>query len=215
VLTKEVGKLVITQETAKGNVWSKHIAFKLSLTQFVELKNVRNQRPELRFEDITSLSKQRINAVTVIFKLGGCVVNAETHLGGLPFDTQLLKELIEIWIGSIVEYDKASVDRKRRALMFNINSGGVTPNVIIFFEYRYVVVLISIVHPGFVETPLTERNTFSMPMIISSEAATQRIVTGIAQGKSEIDFPRRFIMLMKLLRMLPTSVWQKLASRMV
>ncbi|KWT99548.1 short-chain dehydrogenase [Vibrio toranzoniae] len=74
---------------------------------------------------------------------------------------------------------------------------------------------VSIVHPGFVETPLTERNTFSMPMIISSEVATQRIVNGIAQGKSEIDFPRRFIMLMKLLRMLPTSVWQKLASRMV
>ncbi|NAZ52656.1 SDR family NAD(P)-dependent oxidoreductase [Vibrio toranzoniae] len=74
---------------------------------------------------------------------------------------------------------------------------------------------VSIVHPGFVETPLTERNTFSMPMIISSEAATQRIVNGIAQRKSEIDFPRRFIMLMKLLRMLPTSVWQKLASRMV
>ncbi|CAH6838651.1 Oxidoreductase, short-chain dehydrogenase/reductase family [Vibrio chagasii] len=74
---------------------------------------------------------------------------------------------------------------------------------------------VSIVHPGFVETPLTERNTFAMPMIISSKAATQRIVNGIAQGKSEIDFPRRFIMLMKLLRMLPTSVWQKLASRMV
>ncbi|WP_192891523.1 SDR family NAD(P)-dependent oxidoreductase [Vibrio bathopelagicus] len=74
---------------------------------------------------------------------------------------------------------------------------------------------VSIVHPGFVETPLTERNTFAMPMIISSEAAIQRIVNGIAQGKSEIDFPRRFIMLMKLLRMLPTPVWQKLASRMV
>ncbi len=39
---------------------------------------------------------------------------------------------------------------------------------------------VSIVHPGFVETPLTERNSFAMPMIISSEAATQRIVNGIA-----------------------------------
>ena len=142
MLAKEVGKLVITQETAKGNVRSKHIAFELCFTQFVELKNVRNQRPKLRFEDITSLSKQRINAVTVVFKLGGCVVNAETHLGGLPFDAQLFEELIEIWIGSIVEYDEASVDRKRRALMFNINGGGVPPNVIIFFEYCYVVVLI-------------------------------------------------------------------------
>ena len=142
MLTKEVRKLVITQETAKGNVRCKHIAFELRLTQFVEFKNVRNQRPELRFEDVTSLSKQRINAVAVVFKLGGCVVNAETHLGGLPFDTQLLKELVEIWIGSIVEYDKASVDRKRRALMFNINGGGVPPSVIIFFEYCYVVVLI-------------------------------------------------------------------------
>ncbi len=73
----------------------------------------------------------------------------------------------------------------------------------------------SIVHPGFVDTPLTERNTFAMPMIISSEQAVQRIFSGIEQGKSEVDFPRRFIFIMKCLRCLPKSVWHKLASRMV
>lgn len=74
---------------------------------------------------------------------------------------------------------------------------------------------VSLVHPGFVDTPLTERNTFSMPMIISSEQAVQRIISGLEQGKSEIDFPRRFIFIMKCLRFLPQSVWHKLASRMV
>ena len=74
---------------------------------------------------------------------------------------------------------------------------------------------VSIVHPGFVDTPLTERNTFAMPMIISSEQAVQRIISGLEQGKSEVDFPRRFIFIMKCLRFLPKSVWHKLASRMV
>ncbi|NOH95979.1 SDR family NAD(P)-dependent oxidoreductase [Vibrio sp. 99-70-13A1] len=73
---------------------------------------------------------------------------------------------------------------------------------------------VTLVHPGFVETPLTDRNTFSMPMLISSEQATQRIIKGIEQGKADISFPRRFIFIMKCLRFLPTSLWQKLATRM-
>ncbi|MDN3616155.1 MAG: SDR family NAD(P)-dependent oxidoreductase [Vibrio gallaecicus] len=73
---------------------------------------------------------------------------------------------------------------------------------------------VTLVHPGFVETPLTDRNTFTMPMLISSEQATHRIIKGIEQGKADISFPRKFIFIMKCLRFLPTSLWQKLATRM-
>ncbi len=74
---------------------------------------------------------------------------------------------------------------------------------------------VSVVQPGFVDTPLTERNTFPMPMLINSAYAAQKIVSGIDRGKSEIKVPFRFVFVMKLLRMLPDFVWQLLAQRMI
>lgn len=70
---------------------------------------------------------------------------------------------------------------------------------------------VTLVHPGFVKTQLTDRNTFAMPMIVTSEQAANIIVSGIAKGKSEINFPRLFIWIMKCLNALPLSLWRKLA----
>jgi short-subunit dehydrogenase len=74
---------------------------------------------------------------------------------------------------------------------------------------------VSVVQPGFVATPLTERNTFPMPMLLDSEYAAQQIVSGIERGKPEINVPFRFVFVMKLLRLLPEFIWQRLAQRML
>ncbi|PMJ91755.1 SDR family NAD(P)-dependent oxidoreductase [Vibrio sp. 10N.261.55.A7] len=73
---------------------------------------------------------------------------------------------------------------------------------------------VSVVHPGFVKTPLTDKNTFDMPMIITTEEAAEKIISGLAKGKSEINFPTIFVFIMKCLRFLPTSTWNKLATKM-
>lgn len=73
---------------------------------------------------------------------------------------------------------------------------------------------VSIVHPGFVETPLTDKNTFAMPMIISSEVASKKIISGIEKGQLEINFPSSFVRIMKVLNFLPSSLWNRLAARM-
>ena len=62
---------------------------------------------------------------------------------------------------------------------------------------------VSIINPGFVATPLTAGNDFSMPALISPEAAAQAIVQGWEHGDFEIHFPKRFTRVMKLLRLLP------------
>lgn len=84
----------------------------------------------------------------------------------------------------------------------------------LFIQLKPRGVHVSVVLPGFVDTPLTEKNTFDMPMLISTEEATSEIIRGIEKGKFEISFPRRFIFIMKILKLLPLSVWQKLATRM-
>jgi len=74
---------------------------------------------------------------------------------------------------------------------------------------------VSLVCPGFVKTPLTDRNDFSMPMLISAQQASLAIRKGIATRKKEIHFPKRFTLALKLLSFLPRSLWTLLAQRMV
>lgn len=66
---------------------------------------------------------------------------------------------------------------------------------------------VSVINPGFVATPLTAGNDFSMPALISPETAAQAILQGWAQGDFDIHFPKRFTRLMKLLRLLPYSLY--------
>lgn len=60
-----------------------------------------------------------------------------------------------------------------------------------------------VINPGFVKTPLTDRNTFAMPALITVEAAADAIIAGFARGDFEIHFPKRFTLWLKLLRLLP------------
>jgi len=62
---------------------------------------------------------------------------------------------------------------------------------------------VSVIHPGFVATPLTAQNTFKMPAMISPEQAAQAMLHGWANGLFEIHFPKRFTRWLKLLRLLP------------
>ena len=68
-------------------------------------------------------------------------------------------------------------------------------------------VAVSLVNPGFVETPLTAQNRFHMPALISPEAAADAIVQGWAAGEFEIHFPKRFTRLLKALRALPDGLY--------
>ena len=72
-----------------------------------------------------------------------------------------------------------------------------------------------LINPGFVETPLTAKNTFPMPFLIPVDVATKFIIDGLAGEQFEIAFPRRFTWIMKLLRMLPDSLYFSLTRRLV
>lgn len=66
---------------------------------------------------------------------------------------------------------------------------------------------VSVVNPGFVETPLTAGNEFPMPALVSPEQAASAIVRGWERGAFEIHFPRRFTQVMKLMRLLPYRLY--------
>jgi len=59
---------------------------------------------------------------------------------------------------------------------------------------------ISVINPGFVQTPLTAGNDFHMPALITPEAAAEAILKGWEAGDFEIHFPKRFTLFLKALR---------------
>ncbi|MEI6761931.1 MAG: SDR family NAD(P)-dependent oxidoreductase [Betaproteobacteria bacterium] len=72
---------------------------------------------------------------------------------------------------------------------------------------------VSIVNPGFVETPLTAGNAFPMPALITPEQAADAMLQGWASGEFELHFPKRFTRWMKALRLLPYRPFFALVSR--
>lgn len=76
-------------------------------------------------------------------------------------------------------------------------------------------VSISIVNPGFVDTPLTRKNDFPMPFLVSAEEAARSIADGLSAGRYEIVFPWKMALSMKLLHALPARLRFKLTRRML
>ena len=72
---------------------------------------------------------------------------------------------------------------------------------------------VSIVNPGFVDTPLTAQNGFTMPALISPEQAALAMLEGWAAGRFEIDFPKRFTRWLKALKILPDSLYFRAVRR--
>jgi len=60
-----------------------------------------------------------------------------------------------------------------------------------------------LINPGFVDTPLTQKNRFAMPALMRAEDAARVTLDEIAAGAFEVHYPKRFTRWLKLLRMLP------------
>lgn len=73
---------------------------------------------------------------------------------------------------------------------------------------------VSLITPGFVQTPLTANNQFKMPGLITPEQAALEIVRGWERGEFEIHFPKSFTLWMKLLRLLPYRLYFPLVHRL-
>ena len=74
---------------------------------------------------------------------------------------------------------------------------------------------LSVVHPGFVRTPLTDQNEFPMPFLMSADDAARRLIDGLNKRKFDITFPTRFAWLMRGFRCLPDEVYFWLTRRMI
>ncbi len=71
---------------------------------------------------------------------------------------------------------------------------------------------VSVVNPGFVDTPLTRNNDFDMPFLMDVDEAAQRIVRQISSRPRTYSFPKRLWTLLLASKVMPAT-WQKMVSR--
>ena len=113
-------------------------------------------------------------------------------------------------VGSVAGYGglpKATVYGPGKAALINFAET-------LYLDLAPAGVSVFLVNPGFVATPLTAQNDFTMPALMTPEAAAEAMLAGFARGDFEIHFPRRFTMVLKLLRLLPRRLYFALIHRL-
>jgi short-subunit dehydrogenase len=73
---------------------------------------------------------------------------------------------------------------------------------------------VTLVEPGFIDTPLTQANDFSMPFMLTAEDAASRIANAIHKGALRYRFPKRLVFSLSLLNLLPYTLRQRVAAGM-
>ena len=76
-------------------------------------------------------------------------------------------------------------------------------------------VSLAVINPGFVRTPLTDKNDFPMPLLMEVDDAVSRIMNGLARNTFEIAFPTRFVLILKFLRLLPDWLYFRMTAGMI
>ncbi len=145
---------------------------------------------------LTDLKRHlQVNYVGLLNVLDSIVPYFLARAGRMPRESGLHISLV----GSVAGYSglpKSLAYGPTKAAMANLAET-------LYLDLRDAGVGVSLICPGFVDTPLTAQNTFNMPALISPDQAAQEILTGWSRGEFEIHFPKRFTLWLKLLRILP------------
>ncbi len=189
----------------------------------------------LRF-DITDYEQTQtvLNALpftpeTWMFNAGGC----EYMDDGLV-DAQLMARVMNVnvvGVANCVEACQSQFERGHRVVIVGsiaseialprAEAYGASKAAVSYFARTLAVDLkakgikVVTVFPGFVETPLTDKNTFDMPMIISVNQASEAIRKQLDAGKSYIYFPARFTGILRFISLLPYSWQARLTAKLV
>jgi NAD(P)-dependent dehydrogenase (short-subunit alcohol dehydrogenase family) len=81
------------------------------------------------------------------------------------------------------------------------------------FDLDAMNIRIQVVTPGFVQTPLTDKNDFPMPFLLPVEKAAEAFAKGLKSNAFDITFPRRFTYMLKIANLLPYGLYFPLVAR--
>jgi len=69
--------------------------------------------------------------------------------------------------------------------------------------------------PGFIKTPMTDKNDFKMPFLKSTEYAADKIYNGLVNSSVfEIHFPKQLTLILKFLKIIPDRLYFYLVGKL-
>ena len=78
----------------------------------------------------------------------------------------------------------------------------------LYFDFKRYNVKVCLVSPGFIKTPMTDKNDFKMPFLKSSDYAADKIYDGLVnRDVFEIHFPKSLTVILKILSLLPIKLY--------
>ena len=84
----------------------------------------------------------------------------------------------------------------------------------LYFDFKRSNVRVCLVSPGFIKTPMTDKNDFKMPLK-TTEYAAEKIYDGLVNKNIfEIHFPKSLTIILKILSFLPSSIYFGLVGKM-
>ncbi|MBD1174232.1 SDR family NAD(P)-dependent oxidoreductase [Pelagibacterales bacterium SAG-MED01] len=85
----------------------------------------------------------------------------------------------------------------------------------LYFDFKRSNVRVCLVSPGFIKTPMTDKNDFKMPFLKTTEYAAEKIYDGLMnKGVFEIHFPKSLTLILKILSFLPSKIYFGLIGKM-
>ena len=85
----------------------------------------------------------------------------------------------------------------------------------LYFDFKRSNVRICLVSPGFIKTPMTDKNDFKMPFLKTTEYAAEKIYDGlINKNDFEIHFPKSLTLILKILSFIPSKMYFSLVGKM-
>lgn len=73
-------------------------------------------------------------------------------------------------------------------------------------------VAVTTVNPGFIATPMTDKNRFKMPFLMKADEAARIIADGLERRARVVEFPRPMSMLMRAVRLIPDAIYDRAAA---
>ena len=85
----------------------------------------------------------------------------------------------------------------------------------LYFDFKRSNVRVCLVSPGFIKTPMTDKNDFKMPFLKTTEYAAEKIYDGLVNKKNfEIHFPKTLTLVLKIFSFLPSKIYFALVTKM-
>lgn len=179
--------------------------------------------------DVTSVEAVRAAAATINSVWGGIdlvLIVAGTHveMRADDFDLARAKKLLQVNVEGVLNCLDSVLP-----LLLTQRSGGLAivasvagyrglPKALIYGPTKAALINLAeslyidlqprgigvyLINPGFVDTPLTQKNNFKMPALMPADQAARATLAGIAAGEFEVHYPKRFTRWLRVLRLLP------------